>query len=491
MTRRPTRHTLGGASPASPRLARPAAFSRLAVIGASALFVVGAARVTESAVAQPADPPPVDDRIEAPSKEFEPECIVHLTNGRRITGRLVARADSEVTVRIGEIPTTIKRAEIDRVEVLPPVLDRYAQMRAAIDDSDVSGLMVLVDWLRVRQCYTEALVELDHILRVDPGNAKAREQRKLIEQLRVIATPPARPDPQANPAPAPRPARPPRPEFPLLSVDDINLIKVYETDLAKPPRMRIDRETIEELIAAYAQSDLIPTSKEGRDALLRQSPERILDLMFRLRAREFYPRVKIIDQPESMQAFRESVHGAWLLNSCATDRCHGGADAGRLMLTNRSRNAEPALYTNFLILERFTLSDGTPLINYDQPQRSPLLHLGLPRERSLYPHSQSGAARGWKPVFTSQRDRRYEQALDWIRSMYRPRPEYPVTYTPPQGRTLLDADEPEQRDKPLSRDEEPGAVEPEPPQPATADPADESPPPSPPSSPEATPRPPR
>jgi hypothetical protein len=267
------------------------------------------------------------------------------------------------------------------------------------------------------------------VLKVDPGNTRARDQRKLIEQLRVIAEAPPAPDKPDTRDDGPR--RMVRPDFPLLSVDDINLIKVYETNLADPPRLRVDRQTVEELIAAYAQSDLIPTSKEGRDALLRQSPERILDLMFRLRAREFYPRVKVLDQPESMRAFREQVHGAWLLNACATDRCHGGTDAGRLMLYNRSRNAEAAVYTNFLILERGTLADGTPLINYDQPQRSPLLHLGLPRERSLYPHPESQAARGWKPSFTSQRDRRYEEALDWIRSMYRPRPEYPITYTPP------------------------------------------------------------
>ena len=432
--------------------------------------------------------PPADDRIEAPSKEAEPECIVHLTTGRRITGRLIARSDQEVTVRIGEIPTTIERADIDRVEVLPPVLDRYVQMRAAIDDSDVAGLLVLVDWLRVRQCYKEALVELDHILRVDPGSTRARDQKKLIEQLLIVATAQPRPDPDED-APA-RPSRPVRPEFPLLSIDDINLIKVYETDLANPPRMRVERQTIEELIAAYSQSDLIPTSKEGRDALLRQSPERILDLMFRLRAREFYSRVKIIDQPESMRAFRENVHGAWLLNSCATDRCHGGAEAGRLLLNNRSRNAEAAVYTNFLILERATLSDGTPLINYDQPHRSPLLHMGLPRERSLYPHPE--AAKGWRPAFSSQRDRRYEQALDWIRSMYRPRPEYPITYDPPQHRSLLNDAANEPRDKPLDDASEdpapPPASAPGESQPDPRDPSDDS---SPDPAPSSTPPPPR
>lgn len=380
---------------------------------------------------------PASDTITAPSRDAEPECILHLVGGRQLQARLISRSDAEIVVRVGPIPTSYKRSEVDRLEILPPVLDRYRSMRAAIDDSDVPSLMVLVEWLRSRDQYAEAITELEHILTIEPGNTRARQIKTLIEQHLVLQQNPARPTDPAATAPAPRAPRPARPEFPLLNADEINLIKVYEIDLAKPPRMRVDRQTIEDLIRAYPHSDLIPSSKEGRDALLRQSPDRILDLMFRLRAREFYSRVQVLDQPESLKTFRDKVHSTWIMNSCATDRCHGGTDAGRLVLYNRSRNAEAAVFTNFLILDRSTLADGTPLINYDQPQRSPLLHMALPRERSLFPHPETLAARAWKPVFTSQRDRRFEDALDWIRTMYRPRPEYPITYTPPTGQTLL------------------------------------------------------
>lgn len=382
--------------------------------------------------------------VTAPSVDAEPECILHLVGGRQLMARLISRSDAEIVVRVGPLPTAYKRAEIDRLEILPPVLDRYRAMRAAIDDSDVPSLLVLVDWLRARDQYTEAIHELDHILTIEPGNTRVREMRTLLDQHRMLA---ANPPAATAPSAGPRAPKPQRREFPLLSADDINLIKVYEIDLARPPRMRVDRQTVEDLIKAYAHSDLMPTSQEGRDALLRQDPDRILDLMFRLRAREFYSRVKVIDQPESLKRFRDEIHSSWLMNACATDRCHGGADAGRLLLYNRTRNAEPAVYTNFLILDRATLADGTPLINYDQPHRSPLLHMALPRERSLYPHPETLASKGWKPVFTSQRDRRFEVALDWIRSMYRPRPEYPVIYTPPTSTSLLQPDPDEPRDE--------------------------------------------
>lgn len=404
------------------------------------------------------EPPP----LTAPSESDEPECVLHLIAGRQLSAHLISRSDSEIVVRIGSIPTSFKRSEIDRLEILPPAIDRYHAMREAIDDSDVPSLLVLVDWLRARDLYSEAVAELDHVLEIEPGNSRARQMRVVLEQHREMAersktSTPASVSP-STPTPSPRPIRA---EFPFLTADDINILKVYEIDLARPPRMRVDRETVEDLIKTYIQSDLIPTSKEGRDALLRQSPDRILDLMFRLRAREFYSRVKVIDQPESMKLFRDEVHASWLINACATDRCHGGSEAGRLMLYNRSRNGEAAVYTNFLILDRARLSNGAPLIDYDQPQRSPLLHLALPRERSLYPHPATLSAKGWKPVFTSQKDRRFEETLEWIRAMYRPRPEYPINYTPPVGKSLIDPEVPAPRDPKTPESSVPPANDPE------------------------------
>jgi hypothetical protein len=161
--------------------------------------------------------------------------------------------------------------------------------------------------------------------------------------------------------------------------------------------------------------------------------------MFRVRARDLYGEVKVLDHPRSMQQFRDQVHRSWVVNSCATTRCHGGSDAGRLMLSSRRQASDAAVYTNFLILERFRLEDGTPLINYDDPARSPLLHLGLPRDISRFPHpvvpTQDGRGDLWRPVFRNPGDRRFQEAIDWMNAMYRPRPEYPVDYTPPTGET--------------------------------------------------------
>jgi hypothetical protein len=204
-------------------------------------------------------------------------------------------------------------------------------------------------------------------------------------------------------------------------------------DLGDPPRLSIDREIVLELIEAYAGNELIPQSREGRAALERRPPEQILELMFRLKAREFYGRVDVREEPRAFRLFRDNVHREWLVNSCASNACHGGEQAGRLWLNNENQNSERTLYTNFLILERFRLSDGTPLVNYEAPAQSPLLHMALPREESLYPHPLVATSRtaAWRPVIGSVDDARFAGSVEWINAMYRPRPEYPVTYAPP------------------------------------------------------------
>lgn len=364
-----------------------------------------------------------------------------LRDGQRYTGLLVERTPERVVLRIAGIDTAIPTAQIDRITLMRPVLDRYREMRAAISDDDVEQLLMLAEWLRSRNQWDAALKELDHILRVQPQNGEAKRLRVLVESQRMLAE-------RAGQGRSPAPSSGPRTSaaddgtdgFPLLSADEINLIKVYEVDLTNPPRMHIGRDTIRRLIEKYAADPLIPKTPEGREALLRATPARILDLMFRLQAREFYGEVRVVDQPRSLRLFRDDVHRGWLLNSCGTNRCHGGSEAGRLALYTRRPGSDATVYTNFLILERFRLSDGRPLINYDDPAASPLLQMGLPREGSSAPHpvvpATSGTGDLWRPTFRNADDHRFAEAVEWIKSMYRPRPNYPIQYVPPTPQGL-------------------------------------------------------
>jgi hypothetical protein len=203
--------------------------------------------------------------------------------------------------------------------------------------------------------------------------------------------------------------------------------------------MIIRRETVARLLEEHANDPALPHGQEARDALYHQAPVKILEAMFKAQARNLYGEVQVLDQPRSMHHFRDDVHRSWLINSCATAQCHGGAQAGRLQLLSRRSASDQVVYTNFLILDRYHLNDGRPLINYDDPASSPLIQFALPRPGPDQGHpivpGNEGRGDLWKPIFRSEEDHRFQAAVAWISSMYRPRPEYPVQYTPPAPST--------------------------------------------------------
>lgn len=366
-----------------------------------------------------------------PTPVEEVEAVVHFKDGRRMVGFLVSEDEEEVVIRIDRIRTPIPMAEVDRVERLAPIAERYAQLRATIDRKDTDRLVLLVEWLFARKQYALALEELEHILSVDPAHAKAKNLRTLVTQqaeLERLGRGGA-----GVGAGVSRPAG--RAAFPVLSAEEVNLIRVFQVDLERPPRMVIPREVVTELIERYKDRKEIPSTEEGRASLYRRQPAQIVRLMFELKARELYGKVQVQEEPRSMRLFRENVARGWLVNGCATSRCHGGEEAGRLWLSNRRTNADATIYTNFYILHEYRLSDGTPLIDYERPAESPLLQMGLRPEVSKRPHPRVQALGGsepFKPAFMSVEDRRFQEAVEWIRSMQVPEGRsYPIGYVPP------------------------------------------------------------
>jgi hypothetical protein len=395
----------------------------------------------------PQSPPAPSQPLPSPSAPAQPrtqpdnigpEVIVFLKDGQRFTGLLVSENPERLVLRVAGIETEIGTKTIDHYQVLAPILERYRQIRDDIGE-DPDRIIMLVEWLRAREQFDLALKEVNRALAIDPNKAEAKRVKRLVEEqikLRDRAHAPENPD-AAAPAPKGGPRDPKTAARTGVPLNDqqINLLKVFELNLDQPTRIVIHHDTIKRLLDENSGSALIPTTQEGRDALYRKPPAEILDLMFRLKARDLYGQVEVRDEPASMRMFRDEVNCAWLVNSCATNVCHGGQDAGRLYLFNQKFRSDTTVYTNFLILDRFRMADGRPLINYDDPQKSPLLQLGLPREDSLARHPavpMGKAARdGWKPAFRSVNDSQFRQAVAWIDSMYKPHPSYPIDYTPP------------------------------------------------------------
>jgi hypothetical protein len=375
---------------------------------------------------------------------------VYLKDGQRLTGILVSVTEDELRVRIAGISTPLQLALVEKYDVLPPIRQRYLALRQAVGE-DAEQIVQLARWLRERERYELALAEVQRALVIEPALASARSLKVQLEQQILLKIHAGDPDhaqsTQQGAAGKGRPISRPA-EFPLLTPEQVNLLRVYEIDPTSKPRLVISRETITRLLEQNAGHPLVPITREGRESWYRKDPLEILELMFRLQARNLYGQVKVIDQPQVFESFRDDVHRTWLLNRCATNECHGGEEAGRLMLCNKRPNSDATVYTNFLILDRFKLSTGQPLINTDEPAKSPLLHLGLPREDSLFPHPPVTSLPGtrgrdaWRPIFNATDDRMFTEAIDWMRKLYRPRPDYPVTYTPPDGNHPLAPAEP-------------------------------------------------
>ena len=224
-----------------------------------------------------------------------------------------------------------------------------------------------------------------------------------------------------------------------LTREEVNLIRVYEIDFRNPPKLRVRPETIEKLIDQHSTDPRIPASRDGRKRLLRAEPTQVARLMFRLRAQNLYGEIEVLSEPPALDLFRRRIHDAWLVNTCATRRCHGGPAAGGFELHRRHFRDSRVAFANLLILERLNVDDRWPLINYEKPHMSLLIQHGLPRSDARLPHPD---VRGWEPVFRSRNGRPYKAAMKWINSMMNPRPDYPIEFdpNPPEPATQPDSD---------------------------------------------------
>lgn len=376
--------------------------------------------------------------------------VVHMRDGQSFRGTIIRDEFDFVEIEIEGIRQRLDRPRVARTVLTLTPRQFYEQARDAIPADAYSDRLRLARYLFDNRMYEEAELELQSLLEaVDLHEAK--ELLRAVQAQLALGTPVERdggggsaPD-RGIGVPTLRETLPDR----LLSPEDVNLIRVYEIDFRRPPRVVITPDLIRTMIERYAAHELIPTSAAARTALFREDPLRIVRLLFDLKARDLYGEIRVETEPYALNLFRQRVHNAWLISNCATSNCHGGLDAGRLFLHNRNLKNPQVRYTNLLILERLRLEGLPPLIDWERPLDSLIVQYALPRTEARYAHPD---VRGWRPVFTSTNRRLLEDFVEWVRAMYRPRPEYPVDYEPPtvgagprRGGTPLPIDEPVSR----------------------------------------------
>lgn len=364
--------------------------------------------------------------------------VVFMNDGDTRTGVIIEDNYDYVLMEIEGIRAKIGREYVDHVVLEPTVEERYRAFKDQLRPGQTLRHLTLCKWLIDNKEYELAEKELEELLEYEE-NAEAKRLLTIVKaQLELKSggfktTPEQRAaddhpeDTGEKPKTGPVYAKDMLPQQ-ILTAEDVNIIRVYELDFDNPPRVAISADTIRQLIQRYGTSPLMPASQTDRTALFRADPIDIVRLMFELKARDLYPQIQVLTEPTSLNQFRQYVHDAWLINNCATSRCHGGLEAGRFFLHERNYKSERVRYTNLLILDRLQLDDQYPLVNYEDPMMSLVIQYALPRPVARKPHPD---VRGWKPVFTRGNTHMLDESIKWIQQMYQPRPEYPVKFDPP------------------------------------------------------------
>ena len=381
--------------------------------------------------------------------------LVQLRDGTIVRGEILKDSLEEVEFQVDSVRGRVPREKVYRVMLELQFETRYARIKAAIAPEEHGRRLGLARWLADQDRLDLAITELEALLRdgdveearemlreinarvklelavkESKENSKKKAADKAADAAAAAEQTQAANDGSNSAKPAPRGAPTTREMLPkdLLSNEDVNLVRVYEIDFKDPPRLTVSPEGVRQLILRYGSSALVPATTQERNALYSKSSVEIARLMFDLKARDLYNYIEVEEDPTSVAKFRTRVHNSWLISNCATSRCHGGVDAGRFFLYTGNAKDQRIRYTNLLTLLNFKV-DGKPVINFEDPPNSLLIQYAMARSSARYPHPD---VKGWRPVLSTTTPQLLQDTLDWIRSMYQPRPEYPVKYVAPK-----------------------------------------------------------
>lgn len=201
----------------------------------------------------------------------------------------------------------------------------------------------------------------------------------------------------------------------LLTDEDIDLLRVYEVQMqdedGNPPDVRVPRDVMREVFTKYRDNDLIPRGRSEQAKFLRADGHEQLQLLFKLRAREYYKDVRIASPVKSLRDWQK-LHKTYVQGYFAQH--FGGGNVAGLEMVPRMRDERRVALTNFYILTQ-TKIDGKPMIDRFNPSESLLLQWGLPRVEAKFA-APEGIER-WQPYYKNADDERFVAAVKWIESL--------------------------------------------------------------------------
>ena len=202
----------------------------------------------------------------------------------------------------------------------------------------------------------------------------------------------------------------------MLTNEDIDLIQVYEVHLDAEgryaPRIDIPRDKLREFLEEYQKNDEVPRGRAAQEDFLRADGTEQLKLLFKVRARDYYPHVRVKSPIESLRNWTR-YHKTYILGYMQPT--FGAGNVKGLTLLPQGREEKRVAMTNFFILTQ-TKIEGVSMIDRDSPENSLLLQWGLPRADAKF---AAPDVKGWRPYFKGPDDPRYKDMVDWIKSLIR------------------------------------------------------------------------
>ena len=306
----------------------------------------------------------------------------------------------------------------------------FQKRLAALGPRDVVGRITLARWAFERKEYDLAKQAASDAIQIDPRNQEARDLLLTIDAQRKLQS---RTPPQGQGQPGNRPAAPggvavapegaqgqghpdqghaaggamPRPR----TADEVNLIRQREWSRNdRNVKVRFQNDVKKRYLARAR--DVRPADFNNMNAV-EQGWKIVHD---RNATDDMANDVRLTTDPLPLHEYKTIVQRA-VLPGCAAAACHGGGPAGNFQLYPRADH-DPEVYANFLNLSTYTRSSGegkesrkAQMIDRDRPADSLLLQYALPQNLSDNPHPD---VPGFKPMFRTLKDPKYDQFLRWI-----------------------------------------------------------------------------
>ena len=359
--------------------------------------------------------------LAAPVALWAARGVVVRKDGRINAGEIVADDDAGITLQIADIDLFIPRQDIASVKYQKTVAEQYLQRRAKLADDDLDSRYELAKWLLENEAFDLALKEVDQLLqrfvtdsRLEILKRTSLAQRDLVRRRDTVKQKPPFPKKLGGARLSITQSRNAR-----LTTEQINLIKVWETDPMGRPRVAVPPKVIDELFKRYAYREEVPKGARQRREFRGQPGYEQMQLLLMLDARDLLAEIEVKDEPVALRTFRQSIHRPYVLNYCGSKSCHGSdqMEGLRLVRMRSRRDRDRTAYTNFYILHAYESKAKTGhLIDRQYPEMSLMPQYGLPKADASTPHPETDK---WRPYYRNLEDSRYLTSLDWIGSLSR------------------------------------------------------------------------